>query len=61
MPKWSPWVLLGLILVLIFGPQLLPGPDREKLGFEEFRGVLRAICLTIAATVNTLSNSVFDS
>ena len=36
MPKWSPWVLLGLILVLIFGPQLLPGPDREKLGFEEF-------------------------
>lgn len=36
MPKWSPWVLLGLILVLIFGPQLLPSPDREKLGFEEF-------------------------
>lgn len=36
MPKWSAWVLLGIILVLIFGPQLLPGPDREKLGFEEF-------------------------
>ncbi|MFZ9579672.1 MAG: ATP-dependent zinc metalloprotease FtsH [Ilumatobacteraceae bacterium] len=36
MPKWSPWVLLGIILVLIFGPQLLPGPDREKIGFEEF-------------------------
>ena len=36
MPKWSPWVLLVLILALIFGPQLLPGPDREKLGFEEF-------------------------
>ena len=36
MPKWSPWVLLALILALIFGPQLLPGPDREKLGFEEF-------------------------
>ncbi|MFM9037934.1 MAG: ATP-dependent zinc metalloprotease FtsH, partial [Actinomycetota bacterium] len=31
-----PWVLLGIILVLIFGPQLLPGPDREKIGFEEF-------------------------
>jgi cell division protease FtsH len=36
MPKWSPWVLLGIILLLIFGPQLLPGPDREKIGFEEF-------------------------
>lgn len=36
MPKWSAWVLLGIILILIFGPQLLPGPDREKLGFEEF-------------------------
>ena len=36
MPKWSPWLLLGIILVLIFGPQLLPGPDREKIGFEEF-------------------------
>ena len=36
LPKWSPWLLLVLILVLIFGPQLLPGPDREKLGFEEF-------------------------
>ena len=36
MPKWSPWVLLGIILLLIFGPQLLPGPDREKIGFEDF-------------------------
>ena len=36
MPKWSPWVLLGIILLLIFGPQLLPGPNREKIGFEEF-------------------------
>ena len=36
LPKWSPWLLLALILVLIFGPQLIPGPDREKLGFEEF-------------------------
>ncbi|MFM9225225.1 MAG: ATP-dependent zinc metalloprotease FtsH [Actinomycetota bacterium] len=36
MPKWSPWVLLGIILLLIFGPQFLPGPDREKIGFEEF-------------------------
>ena len=36
LPKWSPWVLLGIILLLIFGPQLLPGPDREKIGFEEF-------------------------
>jgi cell division protease FtsH len=36
MPKWSPWVLLALILILIFGPQLLPGPDREKIGFAEF-------------------------
>jgi cell division protease FtsH len=29
-------VLLGIVLLLIFGPQLLPGPDREKIGFEEF-------------------------
>ncbi len=36
LPKWSPWVLLGIVLLLIFGPQLLPGPDREKIGFEEF-------------------------
>ncbi len=36
MPRWSPWVLLGIILLLIFGPQLLPGEEREKLGFEEF-------------------------
>jgi cell division protease FtsH len=36
LPKWSPWVLLGIILLLIFGPQLLPGPDREEIGFEEF-------------------------
>jgi len=36
MPKWSPWVLLGIVLLLIFGPQLLPGPDREKIGFEDF-------------------------
>ena len=36
MPKWSAWVMLGIILVLIFGPQLLPSPEREKLGFEEF-------------------------
>ena len=36
LPKWSPWVLLGIILLLIFGPQFLPGPDREKIGFEEF-------------------------
>ncbi|MFZ9384281.1 MAG: ATP-dependent zinc metalloprotease FtsH [Ilumatobacteraceae bacterium] len=25
-----------MVLLLIFGPQLLPGPDREKIGFEEF-------------------------
>ncbi|MEY3092296.1 MAG: ATP-dependent zinc metalloprotease FtsH [Ilumatobacteraceae bacterium] len=36
MPKWSPWVLLAIVLLLIFGPQLLPGPNREKIGFEEF-------------------------
>ena len=36
MPKWSPWVLLLVIIALVFGPQLLPGPDRVKLGFEEF-------------------------
>lgn len=36
MPRWSPWVLIGIILLLIFGPQLLPGEEREKLGFEEF-------------------------
>ena len=36
LPKWSPWVLLLVIIALVFGPQLLPGPDRVKLGFEEF-------------------------
>lgn len=36
MPRWSPWILLAIVLLLIFGPQLLPGEDREKLGFEEF-------------------------
>ena len=36
MPKWSPWVLLVVIIALVFGPQLLPGPDRVKIGFEEF-------------------------
>ncbi len=36
MPRWSPWILLGIILLLIFGPQLLPGEERENLGFEEF-------------------------
>jgi len=29
-------VLLLVIIALVFGPQLLPGPDRVKLGFEEF-------------------------
>jgi len=36
LPKWSPWVLLVVIIALVFGPQLLPGPDRVKIGFEEF-------------------------
>ncbi len=36
LPRWSPWILLGLILLLLFGQQLLPEPERERLGFNEF-------------------------
>ena len=35
-PRWTPWVLVGLVLVLLFGQQLLPSTDREKLDYTEF-------------------------
>ena len=35
-PRWTPWVLVGLVLVLLFGQQLLPTTDREKLDYNEF-------------------------
>ena len=35
-PRWTPWVLVGLVLALLFGQQLLPSTDREKLDYNEF-------------------------
>jgi cell division protease FtsH len=35
-PKWSPWVLLAVVALLLLGPQLLPEPDREELNFDDF-------------------------
>ena len=36
LPRWSPWILLGIMLLLLFGQQLLPEPNREEIGFDEF-------------------------
>jgi cell division protease FtsH len=35
-PRWTPWVLVGLVLALLFGQQLLPTTDREKLEYNQF-------------------------
>jgi cell division protease FtsH len=35
-PRWTPWVLVGLVLVLLFGQQLLPSTEREKLDYTDF-------------------------
>src|SRR3954465_12152621 len=35
-PRWAPWVLVGLVLMLLFGQQLLPSTEREKLDYNEF-------------------------
>src|SRR5690349_3737131 len=34
-PRWSPWVLLAVLLLLLVGPQLLPQPDRDELDYTE--------------------------
>jgi cell division protease FtsH len=34
-PRWAPWVLLAVLGLLIFGPQLLPEPEREELSYTE--------------------------
>jgi cell division protease FtsH len=34
-PRWAPWVLIATLGLLIFGPQLLPEPDREELSYTD--------------------------
>ena len=35
LPKWSAWVLAGVLILLIFGPRLLPQANQEKLAYSE--------------------------
>ena len=57
MPRWAVWVLVGLAVLLLLGPRLLPTPERTEFTYTEFLelvegGEVREI------TINNLNNQI---
>ena len=57
MPRWAVWVLVGLAVLLLLGPRLLPTPERTEFTYTDFLelvegGEVREI------TINNLNNQI---
>jgi len=42
LPRWTIWVLLGVLALLLFGSRLIPTDSADKLGFGEFESKLQS-------------------
>jgi cell division protease FtsH len=40
LPRWSLWVLFGVLALLLFGSRLIPQESADKIGFGEFQAAL---------------------
>ncbi len=63
MPRWAIWVLIGVVLLLLFGPRLWPQEDRESLSYTEFldqvqQGQVESV--TINNSTNTITGTLVD-
>jgi cell division protease FtsH len=62
-PRWAIWVLIGVVLLLLFGPRLWPQDDRESLSYTEFleqveQGQVESV--TINNSTNTITGTLVD-
>jgi cell division protease FtsH len=62
-PRWAIWVLIGVVLLLLFGPRLWPQEDRESLSYTEFldqvqQGQVESV--TINNSTNTITGTLVD-
>jgi cell division protease FtsH len=57
LPRWAVWLLVGLVLLLLFGPRLWPQPDRENLSYTEFLQQVRDGQVT-EITINNNTNAI---
>src|SRR5262245_29788564 len=42
LPRWTIWVLLGVLVLLIFGSKLIPTESADKVAFGDFYAKLQA-------------------
>uniref|UniRef100_A0A6J7MB14 Unannotated protein n=1 Tax=freshwater metagenome TaxID=449393 RepID=A0A6J7MB14_9ZZZZ len=42
LPRWSIWVLLGVLALLLFGSRLIPTSSADKIGFGDFETKLQS-------------------
>src|SRR5262245_11317415 len=42
LPRWSVWVLLGLLVLLLFGSRLIPTNNGKELSYGEFMTQVKA-------------------
>jgi len=57
LPRWAVWLLVGLMLLLLFGPRLWPESVDEKLTYTEFLDQVREGQVT-ELTINNNTNQI---
>ncbi len=57
MPRWVVWVLVGVAIVLLVGPRLIPAPERARYSYTEFLDLVEGGEVR-QVTINNLNNQI---
>ena len=57
MPRWAVWVLVGMAVLLLVGPRLMPTPERAKFTYTEFLELVEGGEVS-NITINNLNNQI---